>query len=243
MDENPSGFPLLNFYLSFYLHDKPNHLDINPKKALRATCKTFKRFFDNKMKYAVIDGDFTEISSQCSLIWFDTEGWRYQMGKRPDSLLSLDRITQIFTSLEDLLVDGHSRWLPQPETVPECITRLTSLTQLEIGKTEHTGRKLVVLPDSFSQLTALKQLIIEPTSNCLDQLEHNKSLNHLELRVPYTAEFYQFPECISLLTTLRLKGRVFSFTQNIESLKQLKELNLVSMYLKTFLYYLKAPLL
>jgi hypothetical protein len=62
--EEPVGAQILDFCL-FYLSEKPGHLPIEAKKALRLCCKKFKCFFDASIEDAVVwNGKYREFHAE-----------------------------------------------------------------------------------------------------------------------------------------------------------------------------------
>lgn len=66
--EEPAGPRLLESYISLYLQDRPKHLRIQEKKALRICCKRFKVLFNAAITSAVVGNDIVNLPSKSKLI-------------------------------------------------------------------------------------------------------------------------------------------------------------------------------
>jgi Leucine-rich repeat (LRR) protein len=194
--EEPVGPHILDFYLS-YLHGNPNHLPIEAKKALRLCSKKFKYFFDASIHYATVAyqyGKWVHPEFKGKFIQFKEYGRFAASGDIPKSFKSLDLTCRMLPSLKALEV-----WMAT------TIGQLTCLTKLQVHRTSSSS-----LPASFSQLTLLESLTLEPfpaTFNDLRPVMGCKALVDLTIRVHSTemmdsADFLlKFPKLKSLNLT------------------------------------------
>ena len=193
--EEPVGLRILEFYISFYLRDNGRHLHCHDPLALRLCCKSTKALIDATFTYAKICKD------NRSFVSFDGEPTFSGLCRLPthamipNSSRSLKILCHTFPSLETLIVGDSEPF--KGSRLPDSLGHLTFLKTLSLFNGEGRG---LVLPQSFSQLTALEILVLKPSMNGIAPLQHCTSLRMLHLFLD--SDYDEIPDVVCNLSSL-----------------------------------------